>query len=59
MKEAIKVYGLGILLMIAIGVLWEYVQPKPKLPEFAPDFTWWIWRAKAIALKPIEVVEWS
>ena len=39
MKEAVKVYGLGILLMLAIGVLWEYVQPKPKLPEFAPDFT--------------------
>lgn len=38
MKEAFKVYGLGILLMIVFGFGWEYFQPKPKLPEFAPDF---------------------
>ena len=38
MKEAFKVYGLGILLMLVFGFGWEYLQPKPKLPEFAPDF---------------------
>jgi peroxiredoxin len=38
MKEALKVYGLGLLLMLAFGFGWEYLQPKPKLPEFAPDF---------------------
>ena len=38
MKEAFKVYGLGLLLMLVFGFGWEYLQPKPKLPEFAPDF---------------------
>ena len=38
MKEALKVYGLGLLFMLAVGLGWEYLQPKPKLPEFAPDF---------------------
>ena len=39
MKEALKVYGLGIFLMFLFGWGWEYLQEKPKLPEFAPDFT--------------------
>jgi peroxiredoxin len=39
LKEAIKVYGLGILLMLAVGIGWEFFQPKPDLPEFAPDFS--------------------
>jgi len=24
--------------MLAVGLGWEYFQPKPELPEFAPDF---------------------
>ncbi len=39
MKEAIKVYGLGLLFMVAVGVGWEFFLPKPDLPEFAPDFS--------------------
>jgi thiol-disulfide isomerase/thioredoxin len=38
LKEALKVYGLGLLFMLAVGLGWEYFQPKPDLPEFAPDF---------------------
>jgi peroxiredoxin len=39
MKEAFKVYGIGILFMLAVGFGWEYFLPKPDLPEFAPDFS--------------------
>jgi len=39
MKEALKVYGLGIFLMLLFGWGWDYFQEKPKLPEFAPNFT--------------------
>jgi thiol-disulfide isomerase/thioredoxin len=38
-KEIIKVYGFGLLAVIAVSVAWDYLQPKPELPEFAPDFT--------------------
>jgi thiol-disulfide isomerase/thioredoxin len=38
-KEIIKVYGLGLLVVILVSVAWDFLQPKPKLPEFAPDFT--------------------
>lgn len=38
-KDIIKVYGLGLLAVILVSVVWDYLQPKPELPEFAPDFT--------------------
>lgn len=37
--EIIKVYGLGLLAVIVVSVVWDHLQPKPELPEFAPDFT--------------------
>ena len=37
--EIVKVYGLGILAVIGVSVVWDYMQPKPELPEFAPNFS--------------------
>ena len=38
MKDIIKTYGLGLLAFIGIALAWEWVQPKPQLPEIAPAF---------------------
>ena len=38
MKDAIKVYGFGILVFVGVGLVWGWVQPKPVLPENAPAF---------------------
>ena len=38
MKDMIKTYGLGLLAFFGIAMVWEWVQPKPHLPETAPAF---------------------
>jgi len=37
--DIIKVYGLGLVAVIVVSFAWDYLQPKPSLPEYAPDFT--------------------
>jgi len=37
-KDILKTYGLGVLAFVGIAMIWEWVQPKPQLPEIAPAF---------------------
>jgi len=38
MKDVIKTYGIGLLVFFGIAFAWEWIQPKPQLPEIAPVF---------------------
>lgn len=38
MKDMIKTYGLGLLAFFGIALTWEWIQPKPSLPDIAPAF---------------------
>jgi len=37
-KDIIVTYGLGLLAFVALVLAMQWLQPKPNLPEVAPDF---------------------